>query len=112
MQIAALLIAALGFDGYVTPAYIVSNCLFCRYSNGKKVFAFDRDAPQANTESLFSASVIGCTYYIVLAIVWSMIWWGCGGTDMRLLPFVCCFIEPSLLFCGLSYPVRSWHHLN
>mmetsp|Transcript_11130 Transcript_11130/g.33371 ORF Transcript_11130/g.33371 Transcript_11130/m.33371 type:complete len:1061 (-) Transcript_11130:545-3727(-) len=74
-QIAALLIAALGFDGYVEPAYVVDDCKFCRYSGGDKVFAFAGVAPQANTEALYSASVIGCTYYIVVAIIWSLIWY-------------------------------------
>ncbi len=83
----------------------MKDCLFCRYSNGKKVFAFDRTAPQANTESLFSASVIGCTYYIVLAIIWSMIWWGCGRLSCASCLSSAAFLEPRLLpFCGLSHP--------
>ncbi len=39
-----------------------------------QVFGFPGQAPIANTESEFTASVIGCTYYIVAAIIWSMIW--------------------------------------
>jgi H+-transporting ATPase len=74
-QAAALLIAALGFNGYAPPAYRIDNCLFCSYSSGGKVFGFPGQAPIAGTEGEFSASVIGCTYYIVAAVIWSMIWY-------------------------------------
>lgn len=74
-QMAALLIAAFGFDGYAIPAFKVPNCQFCRYSGGDKVKFFSGDAPQGNTESLYTASVIGCTYYIIVAIIWSLIWY-------------------------------------
>lgn len=36
LQAAALLIAALGFNGYAPPAYRIDNCLFCQYSSGGK----------------------------------------------------------------------------
>jgi H+-transporting ATPase len=74
-QAAALLIAALGFNGYAPPAYKVEDCQFCTYSSGGKVFGFPRHAPIADTEGEFTASVIGCTYYIVVAVIWSIIWY-------------------------------------
>ena len=39
-----------------------------------QVFGFPGQAPIAGTEGEFSASVIGCTYYIIVAVIWSMIW--------------------------------------
>lgn len=39
-----------------------------------QVFGYPGQAPIAGTEGEFSASVIGCTYYIVVAVIWSMIW--------------------------------------
>ena len=31
--------------------------------------------PRYGTEGEFTASVIGCTYYVVVAIIWSVIWY-------------------------------------
>ncbi len=31
--------------------------------------------PRANTEGTNTASVIGCTYYVVVGIIWSIIWY-------------------------------------
>jgi hypothetical protein len=39
-----------------------------------QVFGYPGQAPIAGTEGEFSASVIGCTYYIIVAVIWSMIW--------------------------------------
>ena len=34
-----------------------------------------RQVPRANTEGTNTASVIGCTYYVVVGIIWSIIWY-------------------------------------
>lgn len=31
--------------------------------------------PRFGTEGVFTASVIGCTYYVVVALIWSIIWY-------------------------------------
>jgi len=74
-QIASAVIAAIGFNGYAFPHDNVANCRMCHYSNGGTVFAFSKKVPRYGTESEFTASVIGCTYYVVVAIIWSIIWY-------------------------------------
>lgn len=31
--------------------------------------------PRFGTEGVFTASVIGCTYYVIVALIWSIIWY-------------------------------------
>lgn len=81
-QTGASAIAAFGFNGYPSPAdnQGVYHCHFCTYSIGypeppiAKFFS-SRQAPIAGTESSFGASVIGCTYWILVAWIWSAIWY-------------------------------------
>ena len=40
VQIASSAIAAFGFNGYAVPSGNLTNCKFCRYSSGGKVFGF------------------------------------------------------------------------
>jgi hypothetical protein len=53
----------------------IEDCQFCRLSTGGRNPFYNRDiAPLAGTEAVFTASCIGCTYYVVVAWVWSFIW--------------------------------------
>ena len=38
-------------------------------------WTLERQVPRANTEGTNTASVIGCTYYVVVGIIWSIIWY-------------------------------------
>ena len=31
--------------------------------------------PRFGTEGVYTASVIGCTYYVIVALIWSIIWY-------------------------------------
>ena len=42
---------------------------------GSMACDYHRQVPRANTEGTNTASVIGCTYYVVVGIVWSIIWY-------------------------------------
>ena len=75
-QAAATLLAALGMNGYDSPRDPLKDCQFCTLSsNGDHPFFSSRKVPVAETESAFTASVLGCTYYVVAAWVWSAIWY-------------------------------------
>ncbi|WIA14715.1 hypothetical protein OEZ85_003205 [Tetradesmus obliquus] len=75
-QIASTLIAALGFGGYATPPESVQPCSLCATSFGyHPTFWPSGRVPIAGTEGRFTASVIGCTYYFIVAWVWSLIWY-------------------------------------
>ena len=69
-----------------------------------QIFAWaSRDAPKAHTEGEgeFSASVIGCSYYVLVAIIWSVIW--CAAAAASLL------VIPALQLCVcLSYIAGMW----
>ncbi|EFN55631.1 hypothetical protein CHLNCDRAFT_133797 [Chlorella variabilis] len=58
-QTASTLIAIFGFNGYEEPRDGVEDC---------------KVAPVYGTEGAFTASVLGCTYYAVVAWIWSLIW--------------------------------------
>ncbi|PSC74572.1 plasma-membrane proton-efflux P-type ATPase [Micractinium conductrix] len=74
-QFCATLISVFGFNGYEAPHSHVSDCQFCTLSSGgHNPFFSAREAPIAGTESAFTASVLGCTYYVIVAWVWSLIW--------------------------------------
>ena len=60
-QVASTLIAVLGFGGYTWPRERVHPCRFCQLSSGGNVPFFERKAPLAHTESVFTDSTIGCT---------------------------------------------------
>lgn len=75
-QLGATLIGVFGFGGYTTPASNFENCEFCGLSTGGKVpFFSSKRVPRAQTESEFTASVIGCTGYAIVAWIWSAIWY-------------------------------------
>eukprot|EP00882_Tetradesmus_deserticola_P005625 GHRQ01005921.1.p1 GENE.GHRQ01005921.1~~GHRQ01005921.1.p1 ORF type:complete len:1073 (+),score=431.52 GHRQ01005921.1:381-3599(+) len=75
-QVASTLIAALGFGGYAPPPASVSPCSLCSTSLGSHpTFWPSGQVPIAGTEGRFTASVIGCTYYVLVAWIWSMIWY-------------------------------------
>lgn len=76
-QLAATLLALFGLDGYEQPRHSsVDNCQFCRLSTGGRNPFFNRDiAPVAGTEGFFTASAIGCLYYVLAAWIWSIIWY-------------------------------------
>lgn len=74
-QIASTLIAIFGFNGYEEPRDDVKPCQFCTLSSGgNHPFWSNKAAPIYDTESQFTASVLGCTYYAVVAWIWSLIW--------------------------------------
>ena len=54
----------------------VESAQFTSLSSGGRNPFFQRDvAPLAGTEAEFTASCIGCTYYVVVAWIWSIIWY-------------------------------------
>jgi H+-transporting ATPase len=64
-------VAALGFGGYAPPPGAVNDCALCLDSNFEPVkFWASGKVPVAGTESAFVASVIGCTYWVVVAWIW------------------------------------------
>ncbi|KAL3143237.1 hypothetical protein ABBQ38_002088 [Trebouxia sp. C0009 RCD-2024] len=83
-QVFSTVIAAFGLNGYNYPDKAggngFKNCVFCRtaYRNdrhgGFPAF-FSRKVPQAKTENVFIDSVIGCTYYVIAAWIWAIIWY-------------------------------------
>ncbi|KAK9829684.1 hypothetical protein WJX72_007324 [[Myrmecia] bisecta] len=74
-QIGASVIAGIGFAGYPHPPDSFENCEFCHLTNGHMPAFFSGEVPIYNTESRFAQSVIGCTYYLIVAWVWSIIWY-------------------------------------
>ncbi len=75
-QTLATLLAALGMNGYDSPPEAITNCQFCVLSSGgENPFFSAKEVPIAGTESAYTASVIGCTYYVVASWIWAMIWY-------------------------------------
>lgn len=75
-QFLSTIIAIFGFNGYDFPPDPIDDCKFCVLSTGgENPFFSKRQVPLANTESAFTASVIGCTYYVVAAWIWAAIWY-------------------------------------
>mmetsp|Transcript_6324 Transcript_6324/g.19568 ORF Transcript_6324/g.19568 Transcript_6324/m.19568 type:complete len:1015 (-) Transcript_6324:364-3408(-) len=75
-QTAATCIAVFGFDGYVPPKDNFEDCVFCARSNGESVLYFpSKTVPIARTESVYTASVIGCVGYAAVAWVWCIVWY-------------------------------------
>uniref|UniRef100_A0A7S0S4X3 P-type H(+)-exporting transporter n=1 Tax=Chlamydomonas leiostraca TaxID=1034604 RepID=A0A7S0S4X3_9CHLO len=75
-QIGSSLIGVFGFGGYVEPRHRVDDCEFCGLSTGGRTPFFDsKVVPIAGTESDYTASVIGCTGYVIVAWIWSAIWY-------------------------------------
>jgi hypothetical protein len=70
-QVASTLIALFGFGGYAPPPESVQPCSLCDNSLGyHPTFWPSGCVPVAGTEGGFTASVIGCTYYVVVAWIW------------------------------------------
>ena len=66
---------------------------------GPQVFAWpSRKAPRAFTEGQWSASVIGCTYYVVVAIIWTIIW-----CDYRQMPSCLPSVMASSVHCPVAW---------
>lgn len=80
-QTASSLIAIFGFNGYESPRDGIKDCRLCTLAHadesvgGNIPFWSAREAPTAGTEGAFTASVLGCTYWVVVAWVWSAIWY-------------------------------------
>jgi len=75
-QAGATLISVFGFNGYVEPRFHLEDCQFCTYSTGEDVmFWSDKIVPMGLTESVFTASVLGCVGYTAVAWVWSIVWY-------------------------------------
>jgi hypothetical protein len=76
LQFLSTLIAVFGFDGYDAPPDPVTNCQFCSLSTGtQNSFFSSNEVPLAETESAFTASVIGALGYAIVAWVWAAIWY-------------------------------------
>lgn len=61
----------MGFGGYAPPPDGISSCQLCQDSTLKfPTFWPSRTVPTAGTEGRFTASVIGCTYWIIVAWIW------------------------------------------
>ena len=74
-QVCSSLIAGFGFNGYEHPSKHLSDCQFCTLSSGNNhPFWSTKEVPRANTESAFTASVLGCLGYVLVAWVWSLLW--------------------------------------
>lgn len=74
-QFCATLIAVFGFNGYTFPPNPIENCQFCTLSSGGfNPFFAKKEVPIYGTEAVNTASVIGCTYYVVAAWIWAAIW--------------------------------------
>jgi len=74
-QIGSTCIALFGFAGYSNPRYQFTGCSFCQLSSGGDIPFFSGQVPIALTESAFSASVVGCTGYVIVAWIWAAIWY-------------------------------------
>lgn len=75
-QLAASAIAALGLNGYEFPRDGLTDCQFCTLSTGGAVpFWSTKTAPLAGTEGEFTASVLGATSYVLVAWIWSALWY-------------------------------------
>jgi H+-transporting ATPase len=75
-QIASSLIALFGFAGYPEPLFSVEGGIFAKYSGGSDILFYpNKMVPIALTESVSTGTVIGCTGYIIVAWVWSCIWY-------------------------------------
>lgn len=72
LQVASSLIAALGFGGYTEPAVVwsVEDCQLCVNSQFNNVQFFSGIVPKAGTEGVYTSSVVGCTYYVIVAWIW------------------------------------------
>jgi H+-transporting ATPase len=79
-QVLSSIIAALGFNGYSPPpeqwAVERGQLTARQMANGGMlpVQFFDGAVPLYGTEGRFTASVLGCTYYVLLAWVWAIVW--------------------------------------
>ncbi|CAL8464533.1 g4068 [Coccomyxa elongata] len=72
---ASTLIAIFGFGGYPWPSSRVDGCRFCMLSTGGSPPFFEHKAPVAHTESGSTDSTIGCTYYVIVAWIWAMLFY-------------------------------------
>ncbi|GLI62247.1 hypothetical protein VaNZ11_004843 [Volvox africanus] len=75
-QIGSTLISIFGFGGYVPPRNSLKDCQFCSYSDHTPLKFFpSKEVPIEGTESRYTASVIGCLGYVIVAWIWSGIWY-------------------------------------
>lgn len=75
-QIGSTCIAIFGFNGYGFPRSRFDDCQFCQLSDGQAMHFFPSGTvPIALTESTSTASVLGCLGYVIVAWVWSGIWY-------------------------------------
>ncbi|GAB4823503.1 hypothetical protein N2152v2_010549 [Parachlorella kessleri] len=76
-QICSTLIAIFGFNAYSWPreSWALEHCQFCLLSSGgRHPFFAHNQVPQYGTEAEATASVLGCTYYVIAAWIWAIIW--------------------------------------
>ncbi|KAL6757306.1 hypothetical protein V8C86DRAFT_2626506 [Haematococcus lacustris] len=88
-QLGSTLIGIFGFAGYVPPRERFQDCMFCGLSTGHKTPFFpSMEVPISGTESRYTASVIGCTGYVIVAWIWSAIWY----MPLDLVKWMMCWI--------------------
>ncbi|KAJ9508211.1 hypothetical protein QJQ45_021608 [Haematococcus lacustris] len=88
-QLGSTLIGIFGFAGYVPPRERFQDCMFCGLSTGYKTPFFpSMEVPISGTESRYTASVIGCTGYVIVAWIWSAIWY----MPLDLVKWMMCWI--------------------
>ncbi|CAK0787749.1 hypothetical protein CVIRNUC_010971 [Coccomyxa viridis] len=79
-QVGSTLIAALGFAGYThpKPEWAFDNGQFVEMSDGHApafLPSLGNTVPISGSEGEYTSSVIGCTYYVIVAWIWSIIWY-------------------------------------
>eukprot|EP00184_Porphyridium_aerugineum_P000100 CAMPEP_0184708258 /NCGR_PEP_ID=MMETSP0313-20130426/37684_1 /TAXON_ID=2792 /ORGANISM="Porphyridium aerugineum, Strain SAG 1380-2" /LENGTH=1010 /DNA_ID=CAMNT_0027169843 /DNA_START=931 /DNA_END=3963 /DNA_ORIENTATION=+ len=68
-QVVACLVCGLGLNAYPWPIPSVPECTYCQHGLSTK-------APDINDpEGIFTGSVIGSQGYVLVAIIWSIIWY-------------------------------------
>lgn len=87
-QIGSTLIAAFGFNGYTHPRFAIEGGIFSTLSTGNPTPFFNNEVPIALTESSYTASVIGCTSYVIVAWIWSAIW----HIPLDIVKWILCYI--------------------
>nr|P54210.1 RecName: Full=Plasma membrane ATPase; AltName: Full=Proton pump [Dunaliella acidophila]AAB49042.1 plasma membrane proton ATPase [Dunaliella acidophila] len=75
-QFGATMFGIFGLGGYNKPRQNFDNCQFCDYSTHNRVLFFNSEVePRAGTESVYTASVIGCGGYVIVAWIWAALFY-------------------------------------
>jgi len=81
-QILSTIISAIGFGGYEYPNDGFGNCQFCGLVRGSELRTGGRpfamhsyNVPRFGSEDVHTSSVMACTYYVIMAWIWSLLWY-------------------------------------